>query len=203
MSEPALLAWSGGKDSALALAELHRSATYSAVGLLTTVTAEYDRISMHGVRRAILRAQATALNLPVFEASISPGAGNEEYDAAWGEAIARARDTLGSVRHVAYGDLFLEDVRQYREAQSAKLGYVPVFPLWLRDTAKLARQFIESGYQAYVTCVDTTQLDPSFAGRLFDRGFLADLPPSWILVASGASFTRASSAGPRFARRLR
>ena len=202
MSEPALLAWSGGKDSALALDELQRSETYSTIGLLTTVTEEYDRISMHGVRRAILRAQAAALNLPVFEASISPGAGNEQYDAAWGAAIARARDTLGPVGHVAYGDLFLEDIRAYRLAKLAGTGLEAIFPVWGIPTDRLAQEMVANGLKAYLTCVDPRALDRSFAGRVFDAKLLAELPATVDPCGERGEFHTFACEGPMFSRSI-
>ncbi len=197
-----LLAWSGGKDSALALHALRRTPTVEVVGLLTTVTAEYGRISMHGVRRDILVRQAEALLLPLFEVALQAGGGNAEYDAAWGDGIARAREALGDVGHVAYGDLFLEEVRQYREGQGERLGYVPTFPLWERDTTVLAREFVEAGFEAWVSCVDTTQASAELAGRRFDAAFLDSLPPSVDPCGENGEFHTCVVDGPIFARRI-
>ncbi|HKW01072.1 MAG TPA: hypothetical protein VJN96_14705 [Vicinamibacterales bacterium] len=195
---PVLLAWSGGKDSTLALAELRRRPTHRVVGLLTTVTEAYDRISMHGVRRSILRAQAESIGLPVFEAVLPPDASNEIYDAAWADAIRRAREAIGPVEHLAYGDLFLEDVRRFREEQSVRLEYLPLFPLWGRDTTRLAREFVDAGYEAYLTCVDTQQLDASFAGRRYDARLLADLPASVDPCGERGEFHTCVVGGPIF-----
>jgi uncharacterized protein (TIGR00290 family) len=196
------LAWSGGKDSTLALAALKRARGAHVVALLTTVTDAFDRVSMHGVRRSILRAQAAALDLPVFEATLPPEASNADYDAAWACAIARARHALGPVQWIAYGDLFLDDVRRFREEQSLRLKYRPSFPLWGKDTAKLAHEFVRDGYEAYVTCVDTAQLCPSFAGRKYDETFLRDLPASADPCGERGEFHTCVVGGPLFAKRI-
>ena len=202
MPTPILLAWSGGKDSNLALATLRRDPESCVVGLLTTVAPAYDRISIHGVRRSILQAQAGALGLPVFEAPLAPDSGNADYDAAWTLALRHARAALGPVAHIAYGDLFLEDVRRFREEQSQRLGYTPLFPLWGRDTGSLARDFIRAGYEAYLTCVDTTQLAPEFAGRQFDDALLADLPATVDPCGERGEFHTCVVAGPLFRRAI-
>lgn len=193
-----LLAWSGGKDSTLTLAALRGNPELRVVGLLTTVAPAYDRISIHGVRRSILHAQAESLELPVFEASLTPGSSNEEYETAWAEALERARSAVGPAEYLAYGDLFLEDVRGFRIAQSARLKYTPLFPIWGIDTARLAREFIAQGYEAYLTCVDTTQLSPEFAGRRFDASLLADLPTSVDPCGERGEFHTCVLAGPIF-----
>lgn len=198
MAQPVLLAWSGGKDSTLALAELGRDGSYRVAGLLTTVTTSYDRISIHGVRRSILRAQAESLGLPVFEAELNAPATNPEYEAAWAAAINKAGRTVGPVGLIAYGDLFLEDVRKYREAQAERGGYRPLFPLWRRDTRELAEGFIRAGYEAYLTCVDTTLLGAEFAGRRFDEEFLKDLPAEVDPCGERGEFHTCVVAGPEF-----
>lgn len=197
-----VLAWSGGKDSTLALAALRADPTYRLVALLTTVTREYDRISIHGVRRAVLEAQATGLGLPLIEASIPAGAGNTDYEAAFGLALHTAQERWRGLRHVAFGDLFLADVRAYRERLLASLGWIGVFPLWGEDTSALARRFVRTGYRAILTCVDTTQLAPEFAGRQFDASLLADLPESVDPCGERGEFHTCVYAGPLFARPL-
>jgi uncharacterized protein (TIGR00290 family) len=193
-----LLAWSGGKDSALALAALKADPSYRVLGLLTTVTRDYDRISIHGVRRSVLEAQVRAIGLPLIEASIPANADNAVYEAAFGSALALARERWPGLRHIAFGDLFLEDVRRYREALLESLQWTGVFPLWGRDTALLAREFVESGYRAILTCVDTTQLGPEFAGREFDATLLAQLPSSVDPCGERGEFHSCVYAGPLF-----
>jgi len=198
MREPVLLAWSGGKDSTMALAALRASSEYRVVGLLTTVAPAYDRVSIHGFRRSILHAQAAALELPVFEAALAPNSSNADYDRAWAEALMAARQVVASEAVVAYGDLFLEDVRGFREEQGRRLGFRPLFPIWGRDTAELAREVIASGYEAYLTCVDTSQLDAGFAGRRFDAQLLADLPASVDPCGERGEFHTCVVGGPLF-----
>lgn len=196
---PVILSWSGGKDSALTLARLRDDPRYEVVALLTAVTREYDRISIHGVRRSLLDAQATALDLPVHEIPLSPKSTNEEYEAAFCSAIESARRQHPGVHHVAFGDLFLEDVRAYRERLLRRAGVVPLFPLWGLDTTSLARQFIRDGFVAHLVCVDTQQLDASFAGRRFDDVLLADLPASVDPCGERGEFHTYVSEGPIFA----
>ena len=197
-----VLAWSGGKDSTLALAALRADPRYRPVALLTTVTREYDRISIHGVRRAVLEAQTAALGLPLIEASIPSGAGNDEYEAAFALALRTARERWPGLCHIAFGDLFLADVRAYRETLLASLGWTGVFPLWGEDTAALAQQFVRAGYRAILTCVDTTQLGPEFAGREFDAAFLASLPETVDPCGERGEFHTCVYAGPLLARPL-
>jgi uncharacterized protein (TIGR00290 family) len=199
---PVLLAWSGGKDSVLTLARLRQSPQYRVVGLLTTITTAYDRISMHGIRRSILLAQSRALDLPVFEAHLAASAGNAEYETAWIGAIKTAASALGPVNLIAYGDLFLEDIRRFREEQGHRAGYTPIFPLWGIETRSLAREFIDAGYEAYLTCVDTTQLASDFAGRRFDTALLQDLPPAVDPCGERGEFHTCVVAGPGFRYRI-
>jgi uncharacterized protein (TIGR00290 family) len=169
------MAFSGGKDSSYALWRLLRDDRYEVAGLLTTLTEDYDRISMHGIRRELLDAQADALGLTVLPVYIPRNAGNGQYETAMGEAVRQM--LADGVQAVAFGDLFLEDVRAYREKMLAGTGLGPVFPLWGEDTAGLARSVIADGFRAVLTCVDLAQLPLSFAGREFDASLLADLPP--------------------------
>src|SRR3954467_11324608 len=157
---PIALAWSGGKDSTLALAALQADPGVEVVALVTTITRDFDRISIHGVRRAVLEAQVRSIGLPLLESVIPAAASNAVYEAALAETLADLRRRRPDVNHLAFGDLFLTEVRSYREQLLARLGWIPVFPLWGQDTAGLARAFINSGYRAALTCVDTTQLDP-------------------------------------------
>ena len=173
---PVALAWSGGKDSSLALAALRKDPAVDVVALVTTITGDFDRISMHGVRRSILEEQVRALRLPLVVATIPAAASNLIYEQALAEALADLRRQHPDVRHLAFGDLFLPDVRAYRERVLPPLGWTPIFPLWGQDTAALARHFIDAGYRAILTCVDITQLGPEFTGREFDAALLAELP---------------------------
>ena len=174
MKPKALLAFSTGKDSAFALHVVRQRGDLEVVGLITTVTAAYGRVSMHGVRIALLEVQANALDLPCTQVPIPTPCPNEVYERAFGEALGAARD--GGVSHVIFGDLFLRDIRAYRERQIAALELAPVFPLWGRDTRQLAEEMIDAGLRATLTCVDPRRLPGSFAGRSFDRNLLAELP---------------------------
>ena len=191
------LAWSGGKDSALALATLRRDGT-NVAALLTTFTDDYDRVSMHGVRRDLVRQQAAAAGVPLVEVGIPAACVNEVY-AARMEAAFRS-PPLAELDAVASGDLFLEDVRAYREERLASAGKSALFPLWGRDTAALARSFIEDGFEAYVVCVDTRMLDASFAGRDYNAAFLDDLPPGIDPCGENGEFHSFVHAGPFFDR---
>lgn len=169
------LAWSGGKDSALALWSLREREGKSPASLMTTVTAEYERVSMHGVRRDLLARQARCVGVPLVEVEIPVHCTNEIYEERM--AAAFALEQMSSVEEVAFGDLFLQDVREYRESRLAAAGKRALFPVWGLDTTELARQFIALGFRAILVCVDPRVLDPSFAGREFDESLLEDLPP--------------------------
>jgi uncharacterized protein (TIGR00290 family) len=199
---PVVLAWSGGKDSSLALAALQTDPTIEVVALLTTVTRDYDRISMHGVRRSILEAQMSSLGLPLVEATIPALASNDLYEKAFASALAALQHQRPDVRHLAFGDLFLTDVRAYRERMLEPLGWTPVFPLWGRDTTQLARQFVDQGYRAMLTCVDTTQLGAEFAGREFDGALLDELPDTVDPCGERGEFHTCVYDGPIFHRPL-
>jgi uncharacterized protein (TIGR00290 family) len=169
-----LFSWSSGKDSALALHTLRQNPEFEVTGLLTTLTEDYDRISMHGVRRALLEAQATSLDLPLEIVLITKNAGNEEYEDRMRRALTWQQGC--GVEAVAFGDIFLADVRQYRETKLSELGLEAVFPLWEQDTHLLSSAFLAAGFRAIVTCVDTQALSAEFAGREIDARFLAELP---------------------------
>ena len=195
-AEPVVVAWSGGKDSALALHRLRAAREYEVVGLLTTVTAEHDRISMHGVRRALLERQAAELELPLRTVEIRAGTDNRGYERAMGEALASFRGD--GIRSVAFGDLFLREVREYRERMLAGVGMCAIFPLWEEPTPEVARAFMELGFRAILTCVDATQLDPAFTGRDYDAALLRDLPPSVDPCGENGEFHTFVHAGPIF-----
>ena len=200
MRAPVALAWSGGKDSSLALAALQNDPAFQPVTLVTTITGDYDRISMHGVRRSVLDAQVRELALPLFEAIIPPEASNAIYEEALMLALKMVRSQWPDVQHLAFGDLFLTEVRAYRERLLDRLGWTPMFPLWGQDTGRLAREFIGQGFRAILTCVDTTQLDPEFVGREFDEELLADLPESVDPCGERGEFHTCVYDGPIFRR---
>jgi uncharacterized protein (TIGR00290 family) len=177
---------------------MRRDPSVEVVALLTTVTEVYDRISIHGVRRALLDAQVKSLGLPVHEIVLAPHSSNELYDAAVERALADVKRRHPAVRRIAYGDLFLEDVRRYREERLAPLGFSGHFPLWGRPTDALARTFVDGGFDARLVCVDTTQLDGSFSGRRFDHTMLDALPPSVDPCGERGEFHTFVSDGPGF-----
>ena len=198
--EKVLLAWSGGKDSAMALYELEMTQGYEIAALLTTLTEDYDRISMHGVRAALLERQAESLRLPLEKVLISRDSSNEEYES---KMEAKLREYLSrGVTSVVFGDIFLEDLRQYREKNLSKLGMKGIFPLWKKDTAGLARTFIALGFKAVVTCVDSEALDGKYAGRVYDEQFLADLPASVDPCGENGEFHSFVYDGPVFRERI-
>lgn len=192
----AVVSWSSGKDSAFALGEILRTKELDVVGLLTTVTKTYARVSMHGVRERLLELQADACGLPLQKVEIPSPCPNEVYEQAMAKAIASMR-TEG-VTHLVFGDLFLQDIRDYRESRLAPTGMKPVFPLWGRDTTNLARDMIQSGLEARVVCLDPRKLSKDFAGRPFDLRFLRDLPPSVDPCGENGEFHTFVSAGSMF-----
>lgn len=195
-----MLSWSGGKDSALSLWTLRRELEIEPVALLSTVTDAYQRISMHGVRRELLKAQARAACLPVLEVEIPPGCSNELYEQRMAQALS-SRELAGA-EQVAFGDLFLADIRAYREQRLAEAGKRALFPLWGRDTAALARTFIEAGFEALLVCVDPRRLDPAFAGRRYDQQLLDELPPGVDPCGENGEFHTFVYAGPIFTQPL-
>jgi uncharacterized protein (TIGR00290 family) len=199
---PILLSWSGGKDAAWTLHVLRQRADVEIVGLITTVTEGYERIAMQGIRVDVLHAQAHAAGLPVIEARMPQRADNATYEATFAEALSRARARWPGVEHIAFGDLFLADIRAYRQALCARLGWTPLFPLFGSDTARLAREMIDGGLRAQVCCVDTQQLDATFAGRAFDATLLDELPPGVDPCGENGEFHTCVSAGPMFAQHL-
>ena len=197
MREKVVVAWSGGKDSALALYEIMESGRYEVVELLTTVTRDYDRISIHGVRRVLLKQQADALGIPLEITFISKGASNEEYENELLKALKRQRDD--GVSSVAFGDIFLEDVRKYREQTLlSKAGMNGIFPLWKRDTSTLARRFITLGFKAVITSIDSNVLTEDFVGREYNEQFLLDLPENVDPCGENGEFHSFVYGGPIF-----
>ena len=196
---PIALAWSGGKDSALALTALRREGC-DVAALITTFTADYDRVSMHGVRRALLRAQAEAVGVPLVEVDIPAACADDVY-ADRMEAALRS-PPLAALHAVASGDLYLQDVRAYREERLRQVGKRALFPLWGLDTAAVAREFLGEGFEAQVVCVDTRRLDASFVGRAYDASFLGLLPPGVDPCGENGEFHTFVHAGPCFERRV-
>jgi len=194
--EPVLFCWSGGKDSAIALHTLLQQKQYQVAALLTTVTEVYDRIAMHGVRRELLRRQVDSLRLPLHEVSIPPQCVNPIYEARMEQALRLFYDQ--GVRKVAFGDIFLEDLRAYREKNLARIGMTAIFPLWKHDTRELIRYFHEQHFRAIVACVDSKVLDPSFAGRELDASFFRDLPPTADPCGENGEFHTFVFDGPIF-----
>lgn len=190
----ALLSWSSGKDCAWALHKLRQSDDVEVVGLLTTVNETYDRVAMHGVRASLLNAQAEAVGLPLWTVLIPSPCSNSQYEEAMGGAMRRARGE--GIEAVAFGDLFLEDVRAYREEKLAGTGVMPLFPLWGQPTRRLAQTMIDAGVRAHVTCVDPRQIPSSFAGRLWDRSFIEELPETADPCGENGEFHTFVSAGP-------
>jgi len=202
MPKTVLLSWSGGKDAAWTLHRLRQCADIEVTGLLTTVTSGYERIAMHGIRRDILQAQAAAVGLPVIEAVLPPQCDNATYEASFAAALEQARSRWPACASIAFGDLFLADVRAWREALCARLGWSPLFPLFGSDTALLAREMIDGGLGGALCCVDTQQLDARFSGRAFDDALLDALPASCDPCGERGEFHTCVWGGPMFARPL-
>ena len=194
----ALLAWSSGKDSAWSLQVLRAEGEVEVVGLLTTINEAFDRVAMHAVRTELLRAQANAADLPLRPVMIPWPCSNAEYEAAMAAAMARAR--ADGITHVAFGDLFLEDIRRYREERLAPTGITPLFPIWGTPTDALAQRMVTGGLRARLTCVDPKSLDARFAGREFDAALLAELPPSVDPCGERGEFHTFTYDGPMFRR---
>jgi uncharacterized protein (TIGR00290 family) len=192
-----LLSWSGGKDSAWALHLLQQDSAIELVGLLTTINQHFKRVAMHGFREQLLNEQAEAAGLPLWQVPLPWPCSNEQYEEAMAAACARALSER--VDAIAFGDLFLEDIRAYREAKLGPTGLEPLFPCWQIPTDKLAREMIASGICAHLVCVDPRQLDAGFAGRVFDESLLADLPASVDPCGERGEFHTFVSAGPMFA----
>jgi uncharacterized protein (TIGR00290 family) len=192
-----LLSWSSGKDSAWTLHTLRQQGAHEVVGLLTTINREFDRVAMHGTRASVLRAQAAAARLPLTEVPLPWPCSNDQYEAVMRDACAAAvRD---GIEAMAFGDLYLEDVRRYREERLAGTGMTPVFPLWGRETHALVREMLDGGLRARITCVDPRKLPESFAGRELDASLLAELPPGTDPCAENGEFHTCAYAGPIFA----
>jgi uncharacterized protein (TIGR00290 family) len=195
-----LLSWSSGKDSAWALHILRQRPEYELAGLLTTFNQAFDRVAMHGVRRVLVEQQAAAAGLPLWPVPLPWPCSNEQYEAIMSQ-VCRDAIALG-IQCVAFGDLYLEDVRAYRERQLSGTGLEPLFPVWQLPTPALAREMIASGLKATLTCVDTNKIDASFAGRRFDEALLRDLPPAADPCGENGEFHSFAHAGPMFSHEI-
>jgi uncharacterized protein (TIGR00290 family) len=201
VQEPVLLSWSGGKDSSMALYELVRGRRFRVASLLTNVSEEYGRISIHGVRQELLERQADAISLPLHVVLLSQGCTNEEYERSTASALKHFHNQ--AIHTVAFGDIFLADLRAYREDNLKRIGMSGLFPIWQRNTRELAEQFLALGFRAIVVCVDTKKLDAAFAGRAFDASLLDDLPAEVDPCGENGEFHTFVFDGPLFQRPVR
>ncbi len=195
-----IFSWSGGKDGALALYELAKTQKYQIAALLTTIAWDYDRISMHGVRRVLLEQQAESLGFALEKVFISKNSSNEEYESKMRQVLVKY--LTAGVRSVAFGDVFLEDVRKHRENNLSKLGMKAILPIWQRDTTELAHTFINLGFKAVITCVDSNVLDKTFIGRAFDEQLLSKLPSTVDPCGENGEFHSFVYDGPIFQKRI-
>jgi len=200
LKESILLSWSGGKDSSLALRQLTTDQRYHVKALITTVTEDFNRVSMHGVRRSLLHAQASSLGIPLEEVWIPKNASNEIYEERMMEVLGRYKEK--GIKRVAFGDLFLRDIRAYREQKLAQVGMEGLFPLWGKDTHELANEFIEAGFLAVICCVDPRKLSGEFCGRDFDAEFLGSVPATVDPCGENGEFHTFVYAGPNFRRAI-
>ncbi len=198
--ENVLVSWSGGKDSALALYEILKTRNYAISALVTTVTEDYDRISMHGVRRILLERQAASLGFPLEEVLISKNGSNEEYESKMGQVLEKYK--AEGITSVMFGDIFLEDLRKYREDKLATLGMRGIFPIWKRDTQELARSLTALGFKAITTCVDTNALGGQFVGRVIDKEFLSELPSTVDACGENGEYHSFVYDGPLFTEKI-
>lgn len=198
--ENVLVSWSGGKDSTLALHEILKNPGYQIAALFTTVTEDYDRISMHGVRRILLERQVASLGFPLEKVFIPKNASNTEYEANMGQMLTKYKEK--GITSVVFGDIFLEDLRQYREEKLATLEMNGIFPLWKRDTQELAHSLIALGFKAITTCVDIHTLGQQFVGRVIDEQFLSELPPTVDACGENGEYHSFVYDGPMFKEKI-
>lgn len=200
MRPKVLIAWSSGKDSAWALHVLRRAGEFDIVGALTTVTETFSRVSMHGVREQLLQAQLKAAGLPAIAVRIPFPCPNDIYEQKMSVAVSNAK--AAGVTHIAFGDLYLEEVRAYRERHLARSGIIPIFPIWGRATRDLAQEMIDNNVEAFLTTVDLAKLSASFAGRRFDSALLDDLPEGIDPCGENGEFHSFVTAGPMLSRKI-
>jgi uncharacterized protein (TIGR00290 family) len=191
-----IVSWSSGKDSCYSLMEILSNNSYQIAGLLTTVTRAYNRVSMHGVRESLLERQAEELHLPLMKAEIPSPCSNEQYEKIMGGVMDRFK-TMG-ISHMVFGDIFLEDIRKYREEKLAPTGITPIFPIWGRDPRKLAVEIIRAGIKARIVCLDPRKLGREFAGRVYNEELLSDLPPNVDLCGENGEFHTFVYGSPAF-----
>lgn len=196
MTKKALLSWSGGKDSALTLYELQKINNFQITALITTITQDYDRVSMHGIRSALIEEQAESIGIKLEKVLISRNASNQEYESKLCEVLSRYKEQ--EINIVAFGDLFLEDIRRYREDFLKKIGIQAIFPIWKRNTRELAKTFLNLEFKAVISCVDSELIDKTFAGRDFDEKFLLDLPSKADPCGENGEFHSFVYEGPIF-----
>jgi uncharacterized protein (TIGR00290 family) len=199
---PLAVSWSGGKDSTLMLETVLDDPAFEVVALLTTVSSVYDRVSIHGVRRTILHRQAASLGLPLHEVTLGATSSNDDYEAAFARGLHELEGAYAGLRTMAFGDLFLEDVRGYREQLLARHGWQGVYPLWGRPTDALAQYFVGRGYEAYLSCVDTQQLAERFVGRRYDAELLTELPATCDPCGEQGEFHTCVVDGPIYRARI-
>jgi uncharacterized protein (TIGR00290 family) len=200
MRKKVLFSWSGGKDSALAFYEIKNNLDYEIVSLLTTVTEDYDRVSMHGIRSVLLEQQAESLGLHLESVFITKEASQKNYESAMFDILKKYKNF--GVASVVFGDIFLEDVKKYREKNLAKMGMKAIFPLWRNDTFERASAFVRLGFKAIITCVDSNVLDKNFVGRIFDEQFLSELPSNIDPCGENGEFHSFVYDGPIFRDRI-
>lgn len=198
---PVLMSWSGGKDSCLALYEIQKAQDFRVAALLTTVTRDYDRVSMHGVRRILLERQSLSLGLPLHEIFITKDATNQEYETKMEEAFSMYRES--GIDSVVFGDLFVEEIRAYRDQFLARHNMHGLYPVWLRNTTEFIKEFINLGFKAVITCVNGEVLDSSFAGMMIDENFLSALPPHVDACGENGEFHTFVFEGPIFKEAVR
>lgn len=200
MTEKVLFTWSGGKDSAMALYELQITNSYEISALLTTITEDYDRVSMHGVQSILIEQQAESIGIPLEKIYITKNSSNEEYETKMRSKLAIYKNQ--GISSVVFGDIFLEDLRKYREENLSKIGMKGIFPIWKRDTTELAHTFIDLGFKAVITCIDSNVIDKKFVGRKFDRQFLSELPPTVDPSGENGEFHSFVYGGPMFQKEI-
>jgi len=200
MTKPLVVSWSGGKDSTLALNEILNNTDYEVHSLITTVTEGYDRISIHGVRNELLEKQVQSIGLPLHKVSIPKDSKNEQYESALKKVLLKFKNE--GINEIVFGDIFLEDVKKYRDELLNKLDMKGVYPIWKKDSKELARKFIELGFKAVTTCVDSQQIDKKFVGREYDSEFLNDLPNSADHCGENGEFHTFVYDGPLFDKKI-